>query len=125
MDIASDNMRIRCRYCDLELTESLIEIHAEQLNEIDGEDLILRGHFFISDAGYYTGTENKIIINIKDLKNSKNHTELTRLNGCCGLDGTDGLNKVCLNGHEIGTEKSDCWMAHCVILDDDKIIKIG
>jgi len=32
-----------------------------------------------------------------------------RLNGCCGLDGCDGPNKICLCGEHVGTEKSDCW----------------
>ncbi|MEO7990215.1 MAG: hypothetical protein ABI663_11780 [Chryseolinea sp.] len=118
-------MRISCKYCDIELTNSLVEVQSVgQLSEIDGEDFIPMGQFLISNGDYYTGTKNKIIINIKDLKNSKNHTDLTRLNGCCGLDGTDGPNKQCLNGHEIGTEKSDCWMAHSIVLDNDKIIKI-
>jgi hypothetical protein len=119
-------MRIRCKYCEIELTDNLVEVSsAEQLSEIDGEDFIQVGQFFTSDGDYYTGTENKIIINIRDLMNSKNHTDPTRLNGCCGLDGTDGPNKLCINGHEIGTEKSDCWMAHSIILDNDKIVKIA
>lgn len=43
-------------------------------------------------------------INIDNLKLSKSHADLSRLNGYCGLDGLDGLNKVCLNEHEVGTE---------------------
>ncbi|MBA4054094.1 MAG: hypothetical protein C0490_05220 [Marivirga sp.] len=116
-------MIIKCKYCQIELTENLVEVQGTvRLNEIDGSDLIPKGQFLVSNGGYYTGTENKIIINIKDLKNSKNHDDIRRLNGCCGLDGTDGLNKLCLNGHEIGTEKSDCWMAHAIVLDNDKIV---
>jgi hypothetical protein len=26
--------------------------------------------------------------------------------------GCDGVNTVCGNGHEVGTECSDCWMPH-------------
>lgn len=118
-------MRVKCKHCNIELTEDLVEVQGTgQLKEIDGEDFIPRGLFVISNGDYYTGTENQIIVNVKDLKNSKNHTNASRLNGCCGLDGTDGPNKLCLNGHEIGTEKSDCWTAHSVILDKVLIIKV-
>jgi hypothetical protein len=115
-------MRIKCKKCHIELTDDLVEVSGVgQLSEIDNKDYINRGQFFVSDGQYYTGTKNQIIINIKDLKNSKNHTDPSRLNGCCGLDGTNGLNKLCINGHEIGTEKSDCWMAHALVFENDKI----
>jgi hypothetical protein len=32
------------------------------------------------------------------------------------LDGLDNLNTLCECGAEIGTEKSDCWMPHCILL---------
>ena len=35
-----------------------------------------------------------------------------RRNGCCGLDGMDGPNRICRCGAEIGTEQSDCWTWH-------------
>jgi hypothetical protein len=114
-------MKIKCKFCDIDITNDLIEVQSEQLKMIDGKDFIDKGHFFISDGEYYTATERQIIINKTDLINSKNHSDPSRLNGCCGLDGTDGLNKICTNGHEIGTEKSDCWLAHSVIFDIEKI----
>lgn len=115
-------MRISCKYCDVELTDDLKEVLTlEQLSEIDGEDFIKRGHFFISDGNYYSGTEGQIVINIKDLKNSKMHFIPGRLNGCCGVDGIHGINRLCVNGHEIATEKSDCWMAHAVIFERTEI----
>ena len=120
--IAPGRMRIKCKKCDIELTDHLVEVPGiGQLSEIDNNDFINRGQFFVSDGQYYAATENQVIINIQDLKNSRNHTDPSRLNGCCGLDGTDGLNKLCMNGHEIGTEKSDCWMAHALIFENDKI----
>lgn len=36
-------------------------------------------------------------------------TNRSRLNGCCGLDGCDGPNRVCSCGAEVGTDISDCW----------------
>lgn len=56
-------------------------------------------------------------MNLNDLINSKYHSDSSRLNGCCGNDGLDGINRVCKNNHEIGTEKSDCWMPHFISLD--------
>lgn len=61
------------------------------------------------------------LLNRKDVINLKDHSDYRRLNGCCGLDGCDGINKVCLNGHEIGTEKSDCWTPHSLIIGEEKV----
>ncbi|SMR71147.1 hypothetical protein SAMN04488030_0771 [Aliiroseovarius halocynthiae] len=38
--------------------------------------------------------------------------DTTRLNGCCGLDGGDGPNRVCSCDSLVGTESSDCWTWH-------------
>jgi hypothetical protein len=111
-------LKIRCNECDIDLTEHLQEIIREdQLNDSDGKDYIPRGYYFISDGDCYAGSEKKIIINKSDLINARNHSNPARLNGCCGLDGTHGLNKLCVNGHEIATEKSDCWMPHAIIFE--------
>jgi hypothetical protein len=113
-------LKIRCSECDIDLTDHLQEISSkDQLNDVDGQDYIPHGYYFISDGECYEGTENKIMINKSDLINSRNHHDSARLNGCCGLDGIHGLNKVCINGHEIATEKSDCWMPHAVIFEKD------
>lgn len=40
-----------------------------------------------------------------------------RLNGCCGLDGCDGPNRVCACGADVGTEMSDCWTSYLFIPD--------
>lgn len=62
------------------------------------------------------------MINLEDAVNTRHHPDTRRLNGCCGLDGRDGLNTVCANGHEVGTEKSDCWMPHVLLLDPGKTV---
>ena len=118
-------MIIKCKQCDLNLTGQLTELtNADKLNETDNEDFIKVGYFFISDGDFYRDSKGKIIINKKDLTNSKNHSDLKRLNGCCGLDGMDGPNKTCTNGHDIGTEYSDCWIPHCIIFERE-LTKIG
>lgn len=115
-------MIVKCKICGLHLTHSLIELHDEKyLNEEDNMDFIPEGYFIFSDGMFFTNSKGKIIINRKDLINSKNHSDSSRLYGCCGLDGTSGVNKTCNNNHEIGTERSDCWMPHCVIFEDERI----
>jgi hypothetical protein len=98
-----------------ELTNTLL------LQEIDDEPFIQQGYYFISDGEYFTGTEGLVIINISDLMNCRDLPDRGRLSGCCGMDGTNGPNKVCINGHEIGTEKSDCWMANAFIFKKDAV----
>ncbi|RKD94078.1 hypothetical protein [Marinifilum flexuosum] len=111
-------MKVFCKKCNVELTNELVELSdRELLTEDDGKDFLPKGYYFVSDGGYFTASEGKIIINLKDLINTQNHNDFKRLNGCCDLDGMDGINKVCKNGHEIGTVKKDCWMPHCIIFE--------
>jgi hypothetical protein len=75
----------------------------------------------ISNGEFYTNTEGKILINLEDLKNVEDHADKSRTEGCCGMSGTNGPNKVCKNGHEIGTERSDCWMPWSMAFDEESI----
>jgi hypothetical protein len=119
-------MIVRCRQCGVDLTEDLVQVITnDHLKETDSEDYILRGRFFVSDGEYYAGSEKQILINKADLKNAVDHSDTSRLGGCCGFAGLDGLNKLCINGHEIATERSDCWLAHSVMFDNDRIITDG
>ena len=60
--IALGQMRVKCKYCDIDLTDDLKEVQPlGQLKEVDGKDFIDRGQFFVSDGLYYTGTEKQII----------------------------------------------------------------
>ena len=56
------------------------------------------------------------LVNLQDAINTKHHSDRRRLNGYCGPAGFDGPNIVCINGHEVGTEHSDCWMPHVLEL---------
>ncbi|MCB2379432.1 hypothetical protein LGH70_17670 [Hymenobacter sp. BT635] len=109
-----------CRKCKIPLTNDLLELPNRALiSEEEGEDYIPQGFFVISDGSYFTNSANQLIINVRDMLNCANHPNPSRLNGCCGLDGTDGPNKICSNGHEVGTEKSDCWMPHAFLIEQD------
>lgn len=87
------------------------------IKENDGEAYIPEGFFIIANGEEDIGTIGTIIINLKDIINSNYHQDGSRLNGCCGYDGLDGINRVCVNNHEIGTENSDCWMPHFIALE--------
>ena len=115
-------MKLVCKLCNIEITNHLVELqNLNLLNENDGEDYIPSGFYIVGDGRYDSRSKGRIIINLNDLINSKHHSDASRLNGCCGLDGLDGINTVCINNHEIGTENSDCWMAHYITIEPDMI----
>ena len=93
----------------------------ELLSGKDGDDYIPSGYYIILDDSFFFGAAGKYAINLKDIIQKRNHTKPSRLNGCCGVDGCDGPNLLDEEGNEIGTEKSDCWMPHCAILEPDKV----
>lgn len=116
------HLKLMCNACHIEITELLSELKDLSLiNKKDGQDYIPRGFYMIDEEEDNGSIKRTYIINTKDLINSKHHSNSSRLNGCCGLDGCDGMNRVCLHDHEIGTEYSDCWTYHKVILDADLV----
>jgi len=112
-------MHLYCRKCNIPITKELeLLLDKDLLSEMDGEPHVPEGFYTISDGEYFTGSEGQMLIYCSDLINCTYHPDKTRLNGCCGLAGLVGPNRVCINGHEIGTEVSDCWVANAVkILD--------
>lgn len=118
-------MKLICKLCNLDVSKEVIELNdVNLLNKTDGQDLISEGFYLVVDDDddfFAPQHKGSIIINIKDLINSNYHSDQSRLNGCCGYDGCDGMNRVCLCKHEIGTERSDCWMSHYVALNPDSV----
>jgi hypothetical protein len=113
---------ICCRYCGIQLSKEIVQLmDLSLLREADGVDYVPLSYFFVGDGKLFTGTAGKIFINIGDSLNLNNHFDRSRLNGCCGMDGCDGMNKLCKNGHEVATEKSDCWMPHAMLFDPQQI----
>lgn len=123
-------MKFYCKQCKVALTQELSELRdTSLLSNEPGADYLPKGFFvwrvpnnalvLSSDGGPSLGRD--VIINLNDLVNARAHTDPTRNNGCCGLDGTDGFNTLCVNLHEVGTESSDCWMAHECTLDADLV----
>jgi len=107
-----------CAQCQLPVTQPVRALPEDfRLNTARGEDSIAQGYYTLGDWEQDPAVKDHFILNLSDLVNTQLHRDPKRLNGCCGLDGLDGINTVCSNGHEIGTECSDCWMAHYVHLD--------
>ena len=114
-----------CRSCMIPITKPIVELQDKsRINFEDKDDLVPQGFFVICDESLsrYVGVDiGQIFINLKDVIHTKYHPDSSRSNGCCGHDGCDGINVICENGHEIGTENSDCWMPHCLIVEKDRM----
>ena len=98
----------------------------DALKEADGEPLLATGFYVIHQARgelFYHCEDGDYVVNLTDMQNTKHHPNRSRLNGCCGLDGCDGVNTLCINGHEVGTEHSDCWMPHFMALPPGLVIQ--
>lgn len=60
----------------------------------------------------------QVWMNLDDLPGEERYSPDTpRLNGCCGLDGCGGPNRICECGAHIGTELSDCWTPRMFVPD--------
>ena len=114
-------MKLVCKICNSEVSKQVTELNdSNLLNLNDGQDYIPEGFYIVLDNdNFFPMLKGSIIINIQDLINSNYHSIVGRLNGCCGYDGCDGMNRVCLCNHDIGTECSDCWMPHFVALNSE------
>lgn len=101
---------LKCSACNLPLTRQLEQLqHISMLVNELGKDRVPVGVF---------GTEHgHFVVNLQDVINTKHHPDAIRLQGCCGPSGDDGLNVVCLHGHEVATERSDCTTARSVTFD--------
>jgi len=105
-----------CPICRAVITRPLLPIGADQPVRLeDGKAAVPEGFFGVNMQEHWSAAGG-VVVNLSDLVGTKHHSDSHRLAGCCGLDGLDGPNLVCPNGHEIGTEKSDCWMPHAAVL---------
>ena len=105
-----------CAECGVAITRSLEPLAPDAICYSDGKAAIPKGTYARSINDYWTGSEGCFLVNLDDLVDVSYHPDTRRHNGCCGRDGCDGPNRICRNGHEVGTERSDCWMAHAMVL---------
>lgn len=109
-------VRIYCKKCHAKLTEDLVEVEEQNLRWEENVDAIQKNSFSVT-------TENgrKQCIVALDDYHLVEHPDARRFQGCCGSAGSDGPNKLCMNGHEVATEVSDCWLSHYIGFDLDAI----
>jgi hypothetical protein len=118
-------MILRCAKCHVIVSQDISELKdLSLLSGEDGQEHLSRGFFRISTLVGDLVPGGEFILNLGDLTNTKRHPDSRRSSGCCGCDGCDGMNLVCLNGHEIGTECSDCWMPHYAHIPGDNVERI-
>ena len=109
----------RCAVCKLPLSNPVVELvdRTKLAFEDIGGDYLPVGFFAVVDA-HATGFEaGHPVINLRDAIHTKHHPDPTRLFGCCGPSGAGQRNTLCANGHEVGSESSDCHTYHGVDLD--------
>jgi|SRR5581483_21909 len=110
-------MILRCAVCHIPISDDVHELKDRgRLSDERGSDFLPQGCYLIASAAdnFSSHTDGEFILNLKDVHNLQRHSDPSRLNGCCGLDGLDGINTVCSNGHEIGTQRTDCWCPHYI-----------
>lgn len=125
MEPKNNNIFIVCKKCLIPITGKLSRIANENEKSYeDGENHIPKGLYGIVDVDYRIAFENDFVIHEEDIikGNTKFTKNVSRLNGCCGLDGLNGLNLLCKNGHEIGTVCTDCWMPHGVVFHREFVL---
>lgn len=107
-----------CR-CGVPITVPLDRTTA-LLSALDGQPLVPDGNLYRVEGGFdaWTARPGDWLVNKADLRNCRDGGVR---NGCCGVDGQDGLNIFCSQGHDVGTEVSDCWTPHFVLIDQSKI----
>jgi hypothetical protein len=115
-----------CAVCGLPVCRPVRELaNPQELSDVMGEPHLAAGTFARRPAAQYErgrgATGNVSIVNLEDLRNTRHAGSARVLAGCCGLDGCSGPNTVCTNGHVLGTERSDCWMAHYLYFEPGSV----
>ncbi len=114
----------KCKKCEVKISNPLVgPIGPSKMNYEDEKPHVEIGYYGIVDENFRIEFKNEFIINLEDKINVKYTNDPKKTNGCCGYDGTDGMNTLCINGHEIGTECSDCWMPHGLVLNRERVVK--
>src|SRR5689334_12958671 len=113
----SDRTVFECPVCRQVVTRPVLPLLSDKsVGTADGEPAVPEGVFAIGDEDFSIVANACPIVNLADLIGTIHHADGRRRNGCCGSDGLNGPNLLCRNGHEIGTEQSDCWMSHAAVL---------
>ena len=128
----NETVVLRCTSCgsDLSIPVQIYQVDSTGFANpefIDNQHVIESGYTFKSQEPYRKsmGPTKDLLeftpqywMTVRDLLPGVELTaDARRLNGCCGLDGCDGPNRVCDCGAAVGTEMSDCWTSYLFIPD--------
>jgi hypothetical protein len=123
--VTGERTSFECSVCRVVITRALTLLPNDHpICLEDRKPAIPEGYFAPVNFDDWAVSGTAAVVNLNDLVGTKHPPDVQRLNGCCGLDGLDGPNLICPNGHEVGTEKSDCWMPHAAVLLD-KLIRVN
>jgi hypothetical protein len=110
-------MMLRCASCHIPISGEVQLLNDRSRISADAKsDFVPQGYYLIASAADQmdSHTAGEFILNLKDTMNIKPYSDPSRLSGCCALDGLNGINTTCVNGHEMGFERSDCWVPHYI-----------
>ena len=111
-------MHLSCKNCFTPLTTDLQSVPLASQNEAMGEDLLPPGQLVQKDGSSGPSEAGHFLTNTADAVHVKLTSDSRRLNGCCGLDGCDGLNLQCESCDAyVATKRTDCWMPHYIAFD--------
>lgn len=116
-------MRLACKVCGVALTTELLPLaDVSRLSKARGKPRIPKGYFYVAGPKADYERAGSIIVNLEDLTGADHAKDGRPYNGCCGIDGCDGLNLVCPAGHNVATERSDCWMPHSAEFESELVV---
>ncbi len=110
------NIQLLCKHCGVELTDILTVVPESQLKWKWGYDILEE-----KEAVVYLDQKNSVLTNLEDEK-LIDHSDSGKFSGCCGSSGSNGVNKLCKNGHEVATETSDCCTSTYLHFSLDHVI---
>ncbi|PIF44375.1 hypothetical protein CLU96_1340 [Chryseobacterium sp. 52] len=111
------NIQLLCKSCSIKLTEVLHVVSESKIKWEYEQDILGEKEAVISmhlDTMY-------ILTNLDD-EELINHPDCNRFSGCCGSSGSNGVNRLCKNGHEVATETSDCCTSLYLSFSSDHVI---
>jgi len=115
-------MKLACKKCGALLTDELVRLDdVARLSVVRGESRIPKRFFHVARSDSDFEKLGSIVVNLEDLTGAGHAKDGRPYNGCCGIDGCDGLNLVCPGGHNVGTERSDCWMPHSATFESELV----
>lgn len=113
----------QCRRCHSNLTGPLALLtSSSSLCQKAAQSFVPEGHYWpVAEGQDFAGL---FAVSLADLLNVGYHPDHRRLIGCCGPSGSNGPNRVCSCGREIGIERSDCIWPQAVYFLPSEVLLV-